>query len=232
MARAAIRASHEHPSRIIVHISTIRSTPTSWMRNHLGGDTSASEMIVLRGWGGGTDRSTDLGLLLPSSPIGLVAALGAETRHSLHRSYRAASHYRLGACGGRPRKPSNTSPRCSVQATPTWRGPASPVARSWQLMERTFSPAAAWSCGVQAESRPWCCSLRGSDGSEACSPPLARPSRGCTAASALSVNGSVTFPPRHFRGGHLHQPIDWVPVRTLAECISEELRRLDGRHLR
>ncbi len=97
--RAAIRASHEHPSRIIVHISHDPLDPDQLDAEiHLGGDTGASEMIVLRGWGSASRPTEALisGLLLPDSPIVVWYALGArEPGTALHRSYRAASHYRL-----------------------------------------------------------------------------------------------------------------------------------------
>ena len=70
--RAAIRASHEHPSRIIVHISHDPLDPDQLDAEiHLGGDTGASEMIVLRGWGSASRPTEALisGLLLPDSPI-------------------------------------------------------------------------------------------------------------------------------------------------------------------
>ena len=69
---AAIRASHEHPSRIIVHISHDPLDPDQLDAEiHLGGDTGASEMIVLRGWGSASRPTEALisGLLLPDSPI-------------------------------------------------------------------------------------------------------------------------------------------------------------------
>lgn len=70
--RAAVRASHEHPSRVIVHISHNPLDPDRLDAEiHLGGDTGASEMIVLRGWGSASRPTEALisGLLLPDSPI-------------------------------------------------------------------------------------------------------------------------------------------------------------------
>ena len=60
--RAAIRASHDHPSRISVHISHDPLDPDQLDAEiHLGGDTGASEMIVLRGWGSASRPKNNLG---------------------------------------------------------------------------------------------------------------------------------------------------------------------------
>ena len=49
---AAIRASHEHPSRIIVHIAHNSDAPDQLDAEiHVGGEAGASELIILRGWG-------------------------------------------------------------------------------------------------------------------------------------------------------------------------------------
>ena len=70
--RAAIRASHEHPSRIIVHISHDPLDPDQLDAEiHVGGEAGASELIILRGWGSASTPTEALisGLLLPDSPI-------------------------------------------------------------------------------------------------------------------------------------------------------------------
>lgn len=69
---AAIRASHEHPSRIIVHIAHSEEAPDQLDAEiHVGGDAGASELIILRGWGSASKPTESLiaGLLLPDSPI-------------------------------------------------------------------------------------------------------------------------------------------------------------------
>ena len=49
---AAIRASHEHPSRIIVHIAHNSDAPEQLDAEiTVGGEAGASELIILRGWG-------------------------------------------------------------------------------------------------------------------------------------------------------------------------------------
>ncbi|MFC2576647.1 MAG: glucose-6-phosphate dehydrogenase assembly protein OpcA, partial [Rothia dentocariosa] len=46
---AAIRASHEHPSRIIVHIAHNSDAPDQLDAEiHVGGEAGASELIILR----------------------------------------------------------------------------------------------------------------------------------------------------------------------------------------
>lgn len=70
--RAAIRASHEHPSRIIVHIPQEREASDQLDAEiHIGGEAGASELIILRGWGSAAEPTESLisGLLLPDSPI-------------------------------------------------------------------------------------------------------------------------------------------------------------------
>ena len=69
---AAIRASHEHPSRIIVHIAHNSDAPDQLDAEiHVGGEAGASELIILRGWGSASTPTESLisGLLLPDSPI-------------------------------------------------------------------------------------------------------------------------------------------------------------------
>lgn len=69
---AAITASHEHPCRIIVHIA---HDPEAENRLDaevgMGGDAGASEIVVLRGWGESAHASESLiaALLLPDAPI-------------------------------------------------------------------------------------------------------------------------------------------------------------------
>ncbi|WP_129359691.1 MULTISPECIES: glucose-6-phosphate dehydrogenase assembly protein OpcA [Micrococcaceae] len=69
---AAITASHEHPCRIIVHIT---HDPNAKNRLDaevsMGGDAGASEIVVLRGWGESAHPSESLiaALLLPDAPI-------------------------------------------------------------------------------------------------------------------------------------------------------------------
>ena len=69
---AAIRASHEHPSRIIVHIAHSETDPDQLDAEiHVGGEAGASELIILRGWGSASKPTEALisGLLLPDAPI-------------------------------------------------------------------------------------------------------------------------------------------------------------------
>ena len=69
---AAIRASHEHPSRIIVHIAHSEADPDQLDAEiHVGGEAGASELIILRGWGSASKPTEALisGLLLPDAPI-------------------------------------------------------------------------------------------------------------------------------------------------------------------
>lgn len=69
---AAIAASHEHPCRIIVHIShDPKASNRLDAEASMGGDAGASEIVVLRGWGESAHASESLiaALLLPDAPI-------------------------------------------------------------------------------------------------------------------------------------------------------------------
>lgn len=69
---AALKASYEHPSRIIVHIDYGQDTDDRLdARIYVGGDAGASELIILRGYGSAAVATESLisGLLLPDSPI-------------------------------------------------------------------------------------------------------------------------------------------------------------------
>jgi len=69
---AAIRASHEHPSRIIVHIAHNSDAPDQLDAEiHVGGEAGASELIILRGWGSASTPTESLisGLLLSGFPL-------------------------------------------------------------------------------------------------------------------------------------------------------------------
>ncbi|MDY3048261.1 MAG: glucose-6-phosphate dehydrogenase assembly protein OpcA [Rothia sp. (in: high G+C Gram-positive bacteria)] len=69
---AALKASYEHPSRIIVHIDYGQEAEDRLdARIYVGGDAGASELIILRGYGSAAQPTESLisGLLLPDSPI-------------------------------------------------------------------------------------------------------------------------------------------------------------------
>lgn len=69
---AAQLASHEHPSRIIVHIAhEADSEDRLDAEISVGGEAGASEVIILRGWGKAAHATESLisALLLPDSPI-------------------------------------------------------------------------------------------------------------------------------------------------------------------
>ncbi len=69
---AAQAASHEHPCRIIIHIAKDRDAENRLNAQiEVGGEAGASELIVLRGWGRAAEPTESLisGLLLPDSPI-------------------------------------------------------------------------------------------------------------------------------------------------------------------
>ncbi|MFW0119125.1 glucose-6-phosphate dehydrogenase assembly protein OpcA [Rothia sp. CCM 9417] len=69
---AALKASYEHPSRIIVHIDYGQDAPDQLNASiYVGGDAGASELIILRGYGSAAVATESLisGLLLPDSPI-------------------------------------------------------------------------------------------------------------------------------------------------------------------
>ncbi|MDO4898873.1 MAG: glucose-6-phosphate dehydrogenase assembly protein OpcA [Rothia sp. (in: high G+C Gram-positive bacteria)] len=69
---AALKASYEHPSRIIVHIGYGEDQQDRLdARLYLGGDAGAAELIILRGYGSASVPTESLisGLLLPDSPI-------------------------------------------------------------------------------------------------------------------------------------------------------------------
>ncbi|MFW0179124.1 glucose-6-phosphate dehydrogenase assembly protein OpcA [Rothia sp. P7208] len=69
---AAQRASHEHPCRIIMHISEDADAKNRLdAKIEVGGEAGASDLIVLRGWGQAAHATESLisGLLLPDSPI-------------------------------------------------------------------------------------------------------------------------------------------------------------------
>ena len=70
--KAAQLASYEHPCRIIVHISQDSAAPDRLDAElEIGGDAGASEVILLNGWGRAAEATESLisGLLLPDSPI-------------------------------------------------------------------------------------------------------------------------------------------------------------------
>lgn len=69
---AALKASYEHPSRIIVHVGYGEDHDDRLdARLYLGGDAGAAELIILRGYGSASVPTESLisGLLLPDSPI-------------------------------------------------------------------------------------------------------------------------------------------------------------------
>lgn len=69
---AAQKASHEHPCRIIFHIAEDREAENRLDAEiEVGGEAGASEIIILRGWGRAAEPTESLisGLLLPDSPI-------------------------------------------------------------------------------------------------------------------------------------------------------------------
>lgn len=69
---AAIDASHEHPCRIIVHIAHEESAENRLDAEvSMGGDAGASEIVILRGWGESSRPTESLiaALLLPDAPI-------------------------------------------------------------------------------------------------------------------------------------------------------------------
>lgn len=69
---AALKASYEHPCRIIVHLDYGQDAPDQLdARIYVGGDAGASELIILRGYGSAAVATESLisGLLLPDSPI-------------------------------------------------------------------------------------------------------------------------------------------------------------------
>ncbi|GGH57215.1 glucose-6-phosphate dehydrogenase assembly protein OpcA [Rothia aerolata] len=69
---AAVRASHEHPCRIIVHVANDPEAEDRLDAElEIGGEAGASELIVLEGWGRAAVPTESLisGLLLPDSPI-------------------------------------------------------------------------------------------------------------------------------------------------------------------
>lgn len=69
---AAVLASHEHPCRIIMHVSHSASEATRLdAQLRIGGDAGASEVVVLHGYGALAEPSEMLvsALLLPDAPI-------------------------------------------------------------------------------------------------------------------------------------------------------------------
>lgn len=69
---AAIAASHEHPCRIIVHIAhDVSGDNRLDAEVSMGGDAGASEIVILRGWGESARPTESLiaALLLPDAPI-------------------------------------------------------------------------------------------------------------------------------------------------------------------
>lgn len=69
---AAISASREHPCRIIVHIAhDVEAENRLDAEINLGGEAGASEVVILRGWGDSARASEPLlaALLLPDAPI-------------------------------------------------------------------------------------------------------------------------------------------------------------------
>lgn len=70
--KAAKHAAHEHPARIIMHVAhEDDSTDQLDAEIHVGGEAGASEVIILHGWGKAAHATESLisALLLPDSPI-------------------------------------------------------------------------------------------------------------------------------------------------------------------
>lgn len=70
--QAAIDASHEHPCRIIVHVAHEAEAENRLDAElFYGGEAGASELVILHGWGESAQPTESLlsGLLLPDAPI-------------------------------------------------------------------------------------------------------------------------------------------------------------------
>lgn len=239
---AAIRASHEHPSRIIVHISHDPLDPDQLDAEiHLGGDTGASEMIVLRGWGSASRPTEALisGLLLPDSPIVVwwphsvpenpaKDSIGRIAQRRITDSARAADPKATLTHLAEVYRAGDTD--LAWTRLTLWRTqlaalleqmPASPVRR-----------VVVWGSGKSPSVVLLGTWLGWMLNAPVHLATIGAANRGLYRVSIEREDGSVTM----FRPGVSVATISTpyapdqqiaLPVRTLAECISEELRRLD-----
>ena len=232
--RAAIRASHEHPSRIIVHISHDPLDPDQLDAEiHLGGDTGASEMIVLRGWGSAsrpTEADSPIVVWWPHSVPENPAkdSIGRIAQRRITDSARAADPKATLTHLAEVYRAGDTD--LAWTRLTLWRTqlaalleqmPASPVRR-----------VVVWGSGKSPSVVLLGTWLGWMLNAPVHLATIGAANRGLYRVSIEREDGSVTM----FRPGVSVATISTpyapdqqiaLPVRTLAECISEELRRLD-----
>lgn len=237
---AAVRASHEHPCRIIVHIAhDAHKANRLDAEISVGGEAGASEVIILRGWGDSAEASESLlsALLLPDAPI------VAWWPHSLPDS---PSEHSVGRIATR-RITDSARAENSMEALERLRRTYVPGDTDlawtrltlWRIQlaavldDATASPTRK--VVVEGSDRSpsvillgaWLGHRLGADVEFACT----QEPRGLFRVSLEREDGVVSI----YRPGHnvatLAQPGSpdqqiALPVRTLAQCLAEELRRL------
>lgn len=238
---AAVEASHEHPCRIIVHIAHDAQKENRLDAEiSLGGEAGASEVVILRGWGESSEPTESLvsALLLPDAPIvawwchevpqdpagtsiGRIAhrritdSARAESPwdalESLKESYRPGTtdlawtrltEWRIQLAAVLDTLPRGETQRVVVEGSE--RSPSVILLGTW-LGYRLGAPVE-----VATTSRPrglYRVTLQRSDGDVT----LHRPGRSvATLTQPQSPEQQIA-----------------LPVRSLAQCMTEELRRLD-----
>ena len=241
---AANAASRQHPCRIIVVVAgNKRGTARLDAQIRLGGDAGASEVVVLRLYGQLADhgRAVVTPLLLADSPIvawwptdGPADPVGA-TRSARWPSAGsptppARARRRAPCCAG--------SPRATPTATPTWPGRGSPCGAGCSPRRSTSRPTSRSPAAtvVAATDSPSGDLLAGWLAVRLRCPvsiARARNRSGIISVRLERASGTVDLVrPLDGNTATLSQP--GQPVRTLAlphrgdaECLADELRRLD-----
>ncbi|MDO4917731.1 MAG: glucose-6-phosphate dehydrogenase assembly protein OpcA [Rothia sp. (in: high G+C Gram-positive bacteria)] len=238
---AALKASHEHPCRIIFHIAEDASAENRLDADiEVGGEAGASEMIILRGWGKAAEPTESLisGLLLPDSPI------VAWWPHSVPENPAQTSIGQLAqrriTDSARAYDPMNVLSKLSqsYQAGDTdlawirltlWRIQLAAV-----LDQLPYSPTRKVTVAGSSKSPSvvllgaWLGQKLDADVHLS----TTRLDRGLYRVELEREDGSIILDRPDWNIGHLSYPGApdqqiALPVRTLADCLAEELRRLD-----
>lgn len=239
--QAAIEASHEHPCRIIVHIA---HNPDKENRLDaevsIGGDAGASELIVLRGWGESSRPTESLlsALLLPDAPIVVwwphslpeapgETSLGRIAARRITDSARAERPWEALETLASAYRPGDTD--LAWTRITQWRiqvaallDDVDPERISRVVVEGAVRSPSVILLGTWLGTR-----LGAEVEVRTCSEP-----RGLYRVTLEGSDGALTV----FRPGRTVATVSQpdardqqisLPVRTLGECMAEELRRLD-----
>lgn len=238
---AAIAASHEHPCRIIVHVAHEYEEENRLDAElFYGGEAGASELVILHGWGQSAQPTESLlsGLLLPDAPI--VAwwphalpdsasenSIGRIATRRITDSARAPEPWRALESLAASYAPGDTD--LAWTRLTHWRSqlaavldelPESPTQRV--VVEGSEKSPSVILLGT------WLGEKLGADVEVAADP---RP-RGLFRVTLCREDGEVTISRPGTTVATLSQPDHRdqqiaLKVRTLSECLAEELRRLD-----